>query len=680
MIGPHGMSEITKAPWNIRHGAFFVRRIVREIGARFCFCCRCLVELHCHSPVRSIVLLLLVLPGVSCKRQRQLVVPVKNRSSASVATVRDVVATEELIIALGQRLHQLPGEIQDTWLSQESESLRQSESLFADYILVRDLTRPADEPSGHGVAELDIRVVPWEAEFEFTKVPRSQLSIWSSLKPFTMNIMDSRFYFIDATFADQSLTKLKSLVGFEGVLNRREGLLSTAQAKQRLTWEKTGDRWEITAWEQLSFRVMERTDAMFRDVLHDAIPNEADQRRATVSRHQEILVDSYFGGKPARTPKGYFDTRFFPDSVNIHPSVSVVDIDNDGWDDLYVCVRWGKNMLFRNESGRSFQEMAADYGLAIEGRSTSATFADFDNDGDQDLMLGRSLERSQYFRNEGGLFVESSPTHVDGELPFLVTSTSAADFNADGLLDIYFSTYSPLDITSRIQGQSSSLPDWTEKFLSKDQADGVRQRFADYHGFLGQVGPPNVLFVNCGQGRFRLAKESKQIEGFRNTFQSTWSDFDGDGDADLYVANDFAPDQLYRNDQSEGFTDFSQQAQTARMGFGMGAAWGDYDNDGHFDLYVSNMYSKAGRRITARVPGLDSRMVAGAEGNYLFRNMGDATFQRVSGLEPPAILVANAGWSWGGQFADFDNDGFLDLYVSSGFYTPPDDIANNVDL
>ena len=115
------------------------------------------------------------------------------------------------------------------------------------------------------------------------------------------------------------------------------------------------------------------------------------------------------------------------------------------------------------------------------------------------------------------------------------------------------------------------------------------------------------------------------------------------------------------------------------MGFGMGASWGDYDNDGRLDLYVSNMFSKAGRRIMSQLPDIDPRFRRSAEGNLLFRNQGER-FDLVSGVEPPHLTVAQAGWSWGGQFTDVDNDGFLDIYVTSGYYTAPAEVDAQVDL
>ena len=115
------------------------------------------------------------------------------------------------------------------------------------------------------------------------------------------------------------------------------------------------------------------------------------------------------------------------------------------------------------------------------------------------------------------------------------------------------------------------------------------------------------------------------------------------------------------------------------LGFGMGACWGDYDLDGDFDLYVSNMYSKAGKRITKQIDGLDERFFRMATGNRLFANEGDK-FTLVTDKSGEGSAAGKAGWSWGGQFGDFDNDGRQDLYVCSGFFTAPDKYASTVDL
>ena len=235
-------------------------------------------------------------------------------------------------------------------------------------------------------------------------------------------------------------------------------------------------------------------------------------------------------------------------------------------------------------------------------------FADFDNDGDKDAMLGGYLRRSIYLVNEQGHFVDRSAALVGVPLPYLVTSVSAVDYNNDGLLDVYLSTYG-------FPGGQPLAKVWADKFLESSDAKEVKRRLygserdQHYHRYLSAVGPPNLLLVNRGGGRFAVAPENGQLAVWLNTFQSTWSDFDADGDSDVYVSSDFGPDYLFRNDRKEGFVDVTgSYGGEAMMGFGMGASWGDYDNDGQLDLYVSNMFSKAGMRITSQVSGFESRI------------------------------------------------------------------------
>jgi hypothetical protein len=201
-----------------------------------------------------------------------------------------------------------------------------------------------------------------------------------------------------------------------------------------------------------------------------------------------------------------------------------------------------------------------------------------------------------------------------------------------------------------------------------------------FPNLLNQIGPPNILYVNRGKGRFEIAKENTQLGIWSNSLQATWADYDEDGDPDVFIANDWAPDNLFRNDGESGFTDVTKEAGLTEFGFAMGATWGDYDNDGLQDLYVSNMFSKAGARITNRVPGIAGIYKQSAAGNYLYRQRPNHTFELVSGDKPPALAVTKAGWSWGGQFADFDNDGFLDLYVLSGYFTAPEAVSSELDL
>ena len=353
-----------------------------------------------------------------------------------------------------------------------------------------------------------------------------------------------------------------------------------------------------------------------------------------------------------------------------HPGVAVVDLDADGFDDIYLLPHWGKNLFYRNRGDGTFEEIGADLGLDVDGDASSAVFADFDNDGDPDVFIGRTLSPSLYLENQDGKFADASGD-VDGELPRLVSSVTAVDVDQDGLLDVYASTYAVRMLTREGRARGPRLKGFLPEEDGLELAERLRTKLEVYD----LAGPPNVLLRNAGDGKL-VVDRSSDLRVFTNTYQSTWADYDGDGDSDVYLANDFGPNHLLRNDGAGDFADVTQETGTADVGFGMGATWGDYDGDGFEDLYVSNMYSKAGRRITERMGALDPRFPKMARGNTLFRREDNRFTDITAGHSDKG---GKAGWSWGGQFADVDNDGHLDLHVLSGYYSAPPEYALPVD-
>jgi hypothetical protein len=331
--------------------------------------------------------------------------------------------------------------------------------------------------------------------------------------------------------------------------------------------------------------------------------------------------------------------------------LAIGDVNADGLDDLYLLQPGGlPNRLFVQERDGTATERSAEAGIDWLEYSHGALLADLDNDGDQDLAV--SIEAGVLIHsNDGrGRFTVRSAEVLPAAIPY---SLAAADYDQDGDLDLYVCCYNPR------RGINRHL---------------VFARPVPYHD--ANNGGPNVLLQNDGAWRFTHATKRVGLDANnrRYSYAAAWEDFDNDGDLDLYVANDFGRNNLYRNDAGR-FTDVAPQAGVEDISPGMSVAWGDYDNDGLADLYVANMFSSAGNRIThqpqfhAGAGGeLLGHLRRHARGNSLFRNRGDGTFADVSS----AAGVVLGRWAWGAKFFDLNNDGWQDLFVANGFITQED--------
>src|SRR6267378_2752152 len=330
-----------------------------------------------------------------------------------------------------------------------------------------------------------------------------------------------------------------------------------------------------------------------------------------------------------------------------HNGVSVADIDNDGFDDLYVCQPGGlPNRLYRNRGDGTFEDITAASGLGILENTACALFADVDNHGRQDLIVVRT-NGPLLFLNEGGGKFRQKPNAFQFVSPPQGTFTGAAlaDYDRDGWLDIYFCLYLYYQGTNQYKYPSP------------------------YHD--AENGPPNFMMRNNRDGTFRdvTAQTGLDKNNTRYSFCCGWSDYDRDGWPDLYVVNDFGRKNLYRNNRDGTFIDVAPQAGVEDVGAGMGVCWFDYDNDGHEDLYVADMWTAAGKRISMQEifqkdtpEEIRALYRKHAMGNSLFHNKGDGAFQDATASSG----VEMGRWSWSSDAWDFDHDGFPDLYVANG--------------
>ena len=524
-------------------------------------------------------------------------------------------------------------------------------ALFADTVDVADVEQTAEATEvvpALGITRQRWKVAPAE------QFHGSDIQLWGPLLAAVDSWDYAAFHIETGHFLDAEETIYQARVRFDASAQTQDGERAQIRAWLVIDWQQGEDAtWRIRRWETESLEMLTRAHTLFAEVLDAALPHDEDRVRARFSRHAALVRQS-FSDSAFVAPHRYFTRQAF----DRHPGISVVDIDGDGYDDLYIAVRQGQNMLLHNGGDGTFAERAAQYGLDVEHHTAAALFADFDNDGDPDVFLGRTLAPSLYMVNEDGHFVTRDLG--DGVLPLLVASISAADYNGDGLLDVYFSTYAARMLLKAVATASQGV--LLADFLPADHARTLYDLSRDRIGHLiyDAPGPPNVLLRNLGDGRFAATAAV-----WRNTLQATWADYDRDGDPDLYLANDFAANNLLRNDGGV-LVDVTAESGAADPGFGMGASWADYDGDGRQDLYVTNMHSSAGRRITAAA---GSAFAPLARGNSLLRN-GSEGFTLVA--DSP---VEDGGWGWGGQFLDFDNDGNLDIYALSGYYTPPSEVA-----
>lgn len=332
----------------------------------------------------------------------------------------------------------------------------------------------------------------------------------------------------------------------------------------------------------------------------------------------------------------------------INNGMALGDFDGDGRDDIYVCQPGGlPNRLFLHQADNTILEAPKKTGANYLDHTSAALFIDIDNDGDQDLTLATPSgivllenDKHQSFIRRGILQTDEVDCH----------SLSATDFDLDGNLDLLIT----FALGSRSLDNDSSF------------------RFDD-----ARDGGSNQLFRGDGKWSFsEVTALSGLSEGNdRHSLAASWHDYDLDGDPDLYIANDYGQNQLYRNDVRDGsrlFSEIANEIGIEDRGAGMSVSWADYNRDGLPDLYVGNMYSNAGKRIT----GLSGFMPKNkeeltkhyrrfAKGNTLFKQ------EKNGGFIDSGPATTMGRWAWSSVFADLNNDGWEDLIVANGYISGP---------
>jgi len=346
------------------------------------------------------------------------------------------------------------------------------------------------------------------------------------------------------------------------------------------------------------------------------------------SKEQHYIVESMSGGV------GFFDCDNDDRLDIVVTNGSSVDRYRAGGDLMVTLYRQGADGKFTNITEQA--------GLTVKGWGMGVAVADFDNDGNLDLFV-TGYGHSVLYRGLGNCKFEdvTEKAGLSGITGF-ATGAAWGDYDRDGNVDLFVSRYVHVDM--------NHLP-----------AFGSDEKFCRFKGVLVQCGPwgmlgeGDYLFHNRGDGTFEDVSKKAGMDDPQHRYGlgAIWADYDNDGWPDLFLANDAGPNFLYHNRHDGTFDEVGMLAGVALSDDGqelgsMGVDFGDYDHDGRLDLFVTNYTDQV---------------------NNLYRNLGGGAFSEMTWpakLGQPSFRYVK----WGTGFVDFDNDGWVDVFVNNGHVYP----------
>ncbi|HEY3250489.1 MAG TPA: CRTAC1 family protein, partial [Ignavibacteria bacterium] len=328
----------------------------------------------------------------------------------------------------------------------------------------------------------------------------------------------------------------------------------------------------------------------------------------------------------------------------------MLDVNNEGWLDIFLDNNNNQNKLWINNSGTNYTDQTNAYGLNFIGPGRGVSAADFDNDGNIDLMIGQFNATLILYKNSGSSFTNYTST-AGISLTSWGGSINWFDYNNDGKIDAMLGN-DGVPYHYNYLFRNDNLLSFTNVAYSSgltDSASTLTIATADYDNdgdmdvFCGSqtIIPPNnvsgLLYRNNGNGTFTDVTNASGLITLYYSWGSDWGDFDNDGDMDLYLANSNAMNQLFKNNGSGTFSDVTAQYGVGDLTQSFSCGWFDYDNDADLDLYVANAST-----------GVDK----------LYRNDG-STFTDVAAASGTNDTRHSACISLG----DFNNDGWVDIYL-----------------
>ncbi len=331
--------------------------------------------------------------------------------------------------------------------------------------------------------------------------------------------------------------------------------------------------------------------------------------------------------------------------------IGVLDVNNDGLQDVFFCGNQVKDKIYLNQGNLKFKDITATSGIDNDTWSSSVSIVDINSDGYDDIYIGKYLYADKnkrhnllYINNKDNTFSEKGKEYGIADDGF-TTATNFFDIDNDGDLDLFVGNQ-PYILDHKRKGQ---IPDDIPAIEMSD-----------------------ILYRNNGNGSFTDITKSAGMVSFNFTLSATAVDMNNDGLMDLYVASDYEePDLFYNNNGDGTFSNIANTALRHMSNFSMGVDLADINNDGYTDLFSADMAPADNFRQKANMSGMNPEkfwnlVKGGYHYQYMFNtlqlNNGNGTFSDIAQMAG----VAKTDWSWATLFADLDNDGNKDLFISNG--------------
>jgi hypothetical protein len=391
-----------------------------------------------------------------------------------------------------------------------------------------------------------------------------------------------------------------------------------------------------------------------------------NERRAAFPARGTLRADQGAYGGPGRGPlacSGALEVPTTFTAVTNSPvvqtpgdsrSINWIDVDGDKDLDLFITngpQAGQNNSLYKNNGQGAFTAVTGDPIVQDGQPSDGATWADADNDGDADCFVANWYGvNNLFYKNDGaGNFTQilTGPPVTDGGFS---ETASWGDYDDDGWVDLYVSNSGGNKKNFLYHNNSdATFTKITTGAAVNDAFESRSVNWTDYDGdgnidlfVTNESNQHENLYRNNGTGAFTVIASDLTTNGGR-TMSSSWGDYDRDGDQDVFLAQDQGNDALFRNDGDGVFVKITAGPVVASGGNSFGSQWTDIDNDADLDLFVTNAFG------------------GGPWRNFLFRNDGDGNFTR----DTSEVAATDLGWSYGAAFGDFDRDGDLDLAVAN---------------